>query len=241
MTEQAKTPRLRYDEGCLAAQALNLIGDRWALLVVRELVFAPKRFQMIRAGLPGITASVLTGRLGQLVEAGVVAHDVRLGIYSLTDAGHGLLPVLDLDDGTSLWESNAIACRLAALAKSELWPASDLRYDIMRWQFWEGCHWTPACAPFASKHLFGNDGVDIAAATEKFHLRARVLDDHLAGRDWLVGEAMTLADICVAMVLYLRGPCHYPVDGYANILRWVESIEALEAFKAMGGMPQAAE
>lgn len=95
MTEQAKTPRLRYDEGCLAAHALNLIGDRWALLVVRELVFAPKRFQMIRAGLPGITASVLTGRLGQLVEAGVVAHDARLGIYSLTEAGHGLLPVLE--------------------------------------------------------------------------------------------------------------------------------------------------
>ncbi|KZY45505.1 transcriptional regulator [Roseovarius sp. HI0049] len=95
MTEQAKTPRLRYDEGCLAAHALNLIGDRWALLVVRELNFAPKRFQMIRAGLPGITPSVLTGRLGQLVEAGVVAHDARLGIYSLTEAGHGVLPVLE--------------------------------------------------------------------------------------------------------------------------------------------------
>ena len=95
MTQQAKTPRLRYDEGCLAAHALNLIGDRWALLVVRELMFTPKRFQMIRAGLPGITASVLTGRLGQLVEAGVVAHDARLGIYSLTEAGHGLVPVLE--------------------------------------------------------------------------------------------------------------------------------------------------
>ncbi|MEQ8365851.1 MAG: helix-turn-helix domain-containing protein [Roseicyclus sp.] len=95
MTEQAKSPRLRYDEGCLAAHALNLIGDRWALLVVRELMFAPKRFQMIRAGVPGITPSVLTGRLAQLVEAGVVVHDERLGIYSLTDAGRGLLPVLE--------------------------------------------------------------------------------------------------------------------------------------------------
>lgn len=95
MTEPAKTPRLRYDEGCLAAHALNLIGDRWALLVVRELTFAPKRFQMIRAGMPGITASVLTGRLAQLEEVGVVAHDDRLGIYSLTEAGRGLLPVLE--------------------------------------------------------------------------------------------------------------------------------------------------
>ncbi|ASM74485.1 MULTISPECIES: winged helix-turn-helix transcriptional regulator [Roseobacteraceae] len=95
MTSRAKNNRIRYDEGCLVAHALNLIGDRWALLVVRELMFAPKRFQMIRAGLPGVTASVLTGRLTQLVQAGVVIHDERLGIYTLTDAGRGLLPVLE--------------------------------------------------------------------------------------------------------------------------------------------------
>lgn len=95
MTKTADIARIRYDEGCLAAHALNLIGDRWALLVVRELMFAPKRFQMIRAGLPGITAGVLTGRLAQLQAAGVVAHDERLGVYVLTGAGRGLLPVLE--------------------------------------------------------------------------------------------------------------------------------------------------
>lgn len=92
MTDLGRKPR--YDEGCLAAHTLNLVGDRWALLVVRELMFAPKRFQMIRAGLPGITAGVLTGRLAQLQDAGVVSHDARSGLYALTDAGHGLLPVL---------------------------------------------------------------------------------------------------------------------------------------------------
>ncbi|WP_297977487.1 helix-turn-helix domain-containing protein [uncultured Amaricoccus sp.] len=95
MTKPGETSRIRYDEGCLGAHALNLIGDRWALLVVRELMFAPKRFQMLRAGMPGITASVLNGRLAQLRDAGVVLHDERLGIYSLTDAGRGLLPVLE--------------------------------------------------------------------------------------------------------------------------------------------------
>ncbi|MDP0927152.1 winged helix-turn-helix transcriptional regulator [Paracoccus onubensis] len=95
MTNNIKESRIRYDEGCLAAHALNLIGDRWALLVVRELMFAPKRFQMIRAGLPGVTASVLTGRLAQLAQAGVIDHDERLGVYSLTGAGHDLLPVLE--------------------------------------------------------------------------------------------------------------------------------------------------
>src|SRR5690554_4461890 len=95
MSKTTDISRIRYDEGCLASHALNLVGDRWALLVVRELMFAPKRFQMIRAGLPGITASVLTGRLVQLQAAEVVAHDERLGVYSLTQAGRGLLPVLE--------------------------------------------------------------------------------------------------------------------------------------------------
>ena len=95
MTKTGETSRIRYDEGCLAAHALNLIGDRWALLVVRELVFAPKRFQMIRAGMPGVTASVLTARLAQLREAGVLTHDARLGVYRLTDAGLALMPVLE--------------------------------------------------------------------------------------------------------------------------------------------------
>lgn len=92
MTKPGKT--LRYDEGCLGAHALNLIGDRWALLVVRELMFQPKRFQMIRAGLPGVTASVLTQRLAQLIQAGVVSHDEVLALYTLTDAGRALHPVL---------------------------------------------------------------------------------------------------------------------------------------------------
>lgn len=95
MTSHAKEPRIRYDEGCLAAHALNLVGDRWALLVVRELMFSAKRFQMIRAGLPGVTASVLTGRLAQLRDAGVIDHDELAGTYSLTSAGRLLLPVLE--------------------------------------------------------------------------------------------------------------------------------------------------
>lgn len=95
MTKQANSQRLRYDEGCLAAHALNLIGDRWALLVIRELMFSPKRFSLIRAGMPGITASVLTSRLSQLGEAGVVLHDDRRGLYELTAAGKAALPVLE--------------------------------------------------------------------------------------------------------------------------------------------------
>lgn len=55
MTKTGEMTRIRYDEGCLVAHALNVVGDRWALLVVRELMLTAKRFQAIRTGLPGIT------------------------------------------------------------------------------------------------------------------------------------------------------------------------------------------
>lgn len=86
--------RLRYDEGCPLGHALNIIGDRWALLVVRELMLSAKRFQAIREGLPGITPGVLKGRLDQLIDAGLVIHPPGLGYYALTPSGRGLRGVL---------------------------------------------------------------------------------------------------------------------------------------------------
>ena len=92
--DPATERRVRYDQRCAAAHALNLVGDRWALLVVRELMLTPKRFQAIRAGLPGITPGVLAGRLEQLADAGIVTHDPDTSFYALTGDGYALRPVL---------------------------------------------------------------------------------------------------------------------------------------------------
>ena len=62
----------RYDDACGLAHALELIGERWALLVLRELSFGPRRFSDLRADLPGISANVLTQRLTELEERGLV-------------------------------------------------------------------------------------------------------------------------------------------------------------------------
>ncbi|THD84404.1 transcriptional regulator [Aliigemmobacter aestuarii] len=99
MPALAKGSRKSYDEGCIAAHALDLIGDRWALLVARELMLGPRRFSAIRAGLPGISANVLTQRLDEMEQAGLVdrttlPEDARATVYGLTRAGQGLWPVL---------------------------------------------------------------------------------------------------------------------------------------------------
>lgn len=153
---------------------------------------------------------------------------------------NGKMPVLELDDGTGLWESNVIIDRLASEVQSDLWPADARRYDILRWQFWEASHWTPACSKYIVRYLFNNESVDLAAAATDFRRFAEVLNKALAGRNWLVGDAMTTADISVAAPLCLRALCHYPMDGYPDIDRWLAQIEALDAWKAVDAAMQAA-
>ncbi|GAB3885207.1 winged helix-turn-helix transcriptional regulator [Kibdelosporangium lantanae] len=82
------------------AHGLDLVGERWALLVVRELLLGPKRFTDLRSGLPGISANILTQRLRELDDAGIIRHD-RLPppashqIYELTPYGLELETVID--------------------------------------------------------------------------------------------------------------------------------------------------
>jgi DNA-binding HxlR family transcriptional regulator len=88
-----------YGEACRFAYALDLIGERWALLVVRELLLGPKRFTDLRAGLPHASPNVLSERLRGLEQAGVV-HRRKLPppaasqVYELTEWGKELEPVV---------------------------------------------------------------------------------------------------------------------------------------------------
>jgi DNA-binding HxlR family transcriptional regulator len=88
-----------YDDPCGIARALDLVGERWALLVVRDLVLGPKRFTDLRRGLRGASQNVLSHRLRELEQAGVVLRR-RLGppagtwVYELTEWGYDLEAVL---------------------------------------------------------------------------------------------------------------------------------------------------
>ena len=93
------TTARRYDDPCGIARALDVVGDRWALLVVRELIFGPKRFIQLRGGLHGVSPNVLSQRLRDLEDAGVVRRDVLdppadVAIYELTASGRALEPIL---------------------------------------------------------------------------------------------------------------------------------------------------
>jgi DNA-binding HxlR family transcriptional regulator len=92
-------PVHRYDDPCGVARALDLVGDRWALLVVRELIFGPKRFTQLRDGLHSVSPNVLTQRLRDLEDGALVRRDVldppaSVAIYELTERGRALEPIL---------------------------------------------------------------------------------------------------------------------------------------------------
>ncbi|MYZ48521.1 winged helix-turn-helix transcriptional regulator [Propylenella binzhouense] len=100
MTKKSESRnRRRYEDACAAAHALDLVGERWALLVMRELMLGPRRFSDLRASLPGISANVLTQRLEGLEAAGVLLRrrlppPAGSQVYELTEWGYEAEPIL---------------------------------------------------------------------------------------------------------------------------------------------------
>jgi DNA-binding HxlR family transcriptional regulator len=97
--EHGREPRRGYDDACGTAHGLELVGDRWAMLVMRELLLGPRRFSDLRRDLPGISANVLKQRLDELDRRGLL-RKVRLpppaarDAYEATSWGLEIEPVI---------------------------------------------------------------------------------------------------------------------------------------------------
>jgi DNA-binding HxlR family transcriptional regulator/putative sterol carrier protein len=88
-------PRRTYGQYCGLAQALDLVGERWTLLIVRELLMGPKRYTDLREALPGIASNLLADRIGHLEAIGLVRRErlpppAPATVYELTERGRGL-------------------------------------------------------------------------------------------------------------------------------------------------------
>jgi DNA-binding HxlR family transcriptional regulator len=118
-----------YGQYCSVARALDVIGDRWSLLIVRELLLrGPSRYTDVREGLPGIATNLLVDRLRDLEEAGVVTRvdappPVATTLYELTPRGSELAPVLD---ALGLWGAELMARPQGTDAFHSYWLAFPL-------------------------------------------------------------------------------------------------------------------
>jgi glutathione S-transferase len=150
----------------------------------------------------------------------------------------GRTPLL-VDGDFKLWESAAILQYLASRTPTPLWPDdARIRADIARWLSWQVAHWNAGVVPLAQENVVKPalkigppDPAVIAKATETFHKEASVLDRHLAEREYLVEDRLTLADFAVAAPLFLAERAKIPVEPYGNIRRWFGRQAALPAWQ----------
>lgn len=143
---------------------------------------------------------------------------------------NALVPVL-IEENRTLWETDAIACRLAMLADSDFWLTGDPAPEFQMWVSWSTHHFTRAASVFyweyVIKPVIGLGSASESAikeATADFHRFAGVLDDALSGRTWLVGDNPSYADFRVATALPFAEASKLPLRDYQNIRRWHDRL-----------------
>jgi len=121
-----------YAQNCGVARALDLIGERWTLLIVRELARGPKRFRDLTASLEGIGTNLLSARLRSLREAGVITSEtLPAGVpgYALTASGRALLPLVE---DLALWGLEIPWPGLEEARSRAVWAAMTMRANMER-------------------------------------------------------------------------------------------------------------
>lgn len=170
---------------------------------------------------------------------GIALERVNVDLFkgeSQTDAfkarlnPHGLTPVLE-DGDTILWESSAINLYLAAKVNSPLVGATpEERFQVLQWMFLSGEQWrtftTTIFDERVGKTVMGvpKDESLIAFAEGKIRMAAGVLDRHLAGRRFMVGDALTLADIDIAGPFSQVGRARFPFGEFPNLVAWHDNL-----------------
>jgi glutathione S-transferase len=148
-----------------------------------------------------------------------------------------LVPVL-VEERTTLWETDAIACRLSMLAGSDFWISDEKAAEFQMWLSWSAHHFTRTASFFyweyAMKPRLGfppASAAEVEEASVEFHRFAVVLEKFLSNRTWLVGNRLSFADFRVATPLPFASSSKLPVEAYPHILAWHERLRRIAAWE----------
>ncbi len=145
-----------------------------------------------------------------------------------------------VDGDLVLWESSAIMAHLAIGTNSDMWPAHAPaeQVEVLRWLSWNDCHWLTAVGKyyleFIVKPQFGLGEPDeevLKTAAKPFGFFAKVLDTHLASRSHVACGRLTIADFQLASMACYWREARMPMEGFPNIVRWLDTLNALPAWK----------
>jgi glutathione S-transferase len=151
---------------------------------------------------------------------------------------NGKVPAL-ADGQTRIWEANAIMAHLARAAGSDLWPRDeDGQIELTRWLSWDAHHFTRHGATLVFQHVIkprflggAPDPKEVDEATGFFRRFAAVLDEHLQGRKYVLGDRLTIADFALAAALPSAEKARIPVTEFAAIERWHARLNELPAWR----------
>ena len=152
---------------------------------------------------------------------------------------NGTVPAL-VDGALVLTESRAIMQYLAAKKPaSDLLPRDDwARTDVIRWQFWDAAHFSPQLGTFTFQKLIkpwlglgAPDQAKLDEALVNFHRYAGVLDAHLNGKKYVVGNGLTIADLTLASSMMYAQQTEVPVAEYPHVQAWFTRISEMDAWK----------
>jgi glutathione S-transferase len=150
---------------------------------------------------------------------------------------NGKVPTLT-DGDTKVWESHAIMAYLARHMGSDLWPADERQIEAMRWLSWSSEHFTRHAGTLIFQNIIKPnflgmppDTKAVEEATTFFRQFAQVLNDHLHGRRYLLGDTLTIADFSVAAALPDADRASLPVREFPEIERWHARLNELPAWR----------
>lgn len=164
---------------------------------------------------------------------------------------NGMVPILvdtkeDLTE-VVLTEASAIMiylCEKFSAYKSQetsLWPTGDKRFEVTKWMFWAAEHFRQSAPIYFEEKVIARllgaeeDSHRISQANRMLERFSKVLDSHLKGRDYVVGNHLTLADFDLAAALSQMPRTHIPYDKYENIIRWEIGLNNhVDAWKTTG-------
>jgi glutathione S-transferase len=147
------------------------------------------------------------------------------------------LPILT-GSGKSLWEADAIACRLSRDAQSDFWRSGDDQPEMIRWLSWGKENFARACDMVhferGTKQRYRLGPIDhgrIEEGLSRFRTAAAILEAELSEGGWLVGSSVSYADFRMAAFLPFNDVAGLPLEDYPSVGRWYRRLEAIDAWR----------
>ncbi|RSZ59546.1 glutathione S-transferase family protein [Massilia atriviolacea] len=172
-----------------------------------------------------------------IVQVDLMSESERARLHEINP--NGKLPVLD-DGGFLLWESCAIMQYLCDITPGQTLYPQDAREraDVNRWLFWGSQHFAETVSILSFENLWKAmigmgepDPDEVARAEGQLKQLGAVLDTRLAERDWLAGDALSLADIAVVAPLMYLDQARLPLRGFPHLMRWFDRLRQLDLWK----------